>query len=939
MNELFHKGVAHDENPPGRGSGRYAYGTGENPGQHQFTIISETARLKKHGISESEIAKMLLGPRAKATDLKAELSIAKSEQRKFNHQRAVQLLDECKGNKSEVARRMGVNESVIRSYLKQIEDGRDSKYQNTADFLKSKVDELGMINVSSSTEFFIGVPDNTKKVAIKILEKQGYVRGQVKIEQLGTGKETLVTVLAPPGTTWKDIQKNKYDIKSIQEFSPDNGNTFWVPEHPTSMSSKRVMVRYAEDGGKDMDGVIQIRRGVEDLSLGKSQYAQVRIAVDDTHYMKGMAIYADDKEFPKGMDVIYNSNKTKDVPMIGSDKNHEVLKRLKSDPDNVFGATIKAGGQYHYKDKDGKDHLSPINKLQEEGDWDTWSRNLSSQFLSKQSIELINQQLNFSIAKKKVELETIQNLTNPVIKQKLLDQFASGCDANASDLSAKGFKGQAFQVILPVPKMKPTEIYAPNYKDGEEVALVRYPHGGIFEIPILKVNNRNNPQAESFMKMAKDAVGIHPQVAEQLSGADFDGDTALVIPITRNKIKIKSKPPIKDLQEFDGKLLYKLPDGSPEMKDRTKQRQMGEVSNLITDMTVGGAGESEIVRAVKHSMVVIDAQKHHLDYKKSADDFDIVSLKAAYQGVNEKGGVKGASTILSRAGSEAHPYQLKEVTDIKKMTPEEVRRWNNGEVIYHETGKTKVKWKEVTNPKKMTPEELENYKSGKKVFRNQGEERVTQKIEQMYLVRDARDLVRDKNNEKEMAYANYANELKSLANQARKESRSIKPIPVNKSAKAAYAEEVRDLEHQLVLARMNQPRETQAQILAGAIVSEKKKSNPELANDYEHLKREKNRALNEARAIVGAKKRLIDISDRQWEAIQANAISTNKLKQILDNTDQEAFKKRATPREMPKALTSAQIALIKSMYSSGMYTQADIAQALGVSTSTVSNAI
>lgn len=933
--ELYHVGVGHDENPPGRGSGRYAYGSGENPGQHQFNIISETQRLKKAGLSDVEIAKMFFGEHAMAADLKAELSIAKSEQRKFNHERAVRLLDDCNGNISEVGRRMGVNESTIRSYLKQVEKGRDDRYQNTAEFLKKKVDELGLINVSANTEIYMGVPDSTKKVAIKILQKQGYIRATVKVEQLGTGKETVVTVLAPPGTSWSDIQKRKTDIKSIQEFSPDGGNTFFVPEYPESVSSKRIMVRYAEDGGKSMDGVIQLRRNVEDLSLGKSQYAQVRIAVDGTHYMKGMAIYADDKEFPPGVDVIYNSNKTKDVPMMGIDKNHEVLKRLKSDKDNPFGATIKAGGQYHY----GPDNkLSPINKLQEEGDWDTWSRNLSSQFLSKQSIKLIEQQLDYSIKKRKVEYDEIMSLTNPVIKKKLLEQFASDCDANAADLRAKGFKGQAFQVLLPIPNIKRNEVYAPNFKDGEEVALVRYPHGGIFEIPILKVNNRNSP-AQSFMDKAADAIGIHPDVAEQLSGADFDGDTALVIPITSNRLKINARPPIKDLQEFDAKILYKLPDGSPEMKDRTKQKEMGEVSNLITDMTVGGAKEHEIVRAVKHSMVVIDAQKHNLNYKQSAQDFEISNLKRNYQGENSKGLPKGASTILSRAGSEVHPYQMMIINDTKKMTPEELKRWNDGEVIYRETGKTRTKWKEITNPKKMTSEELENFNSGKKVFRNMGEERITQTMQQMYLVRDARDLVRNKSNSKEMAYANYANNLKALANDARKESRSIKPIPVNQSAKKLYAKEIEDLNNQLIIAKSNQPKETQAQILAGAIVSEKRKSNPDLAEDYEHLKREKQRALNQARAIVGAKKELITISDKQWDAIQANALSTNKLKQILDNTDQEEFKKRAMPRNTSRSLTDSQLALIKSMYTSGMYTQGDIASIMGVSASTISQAV
>ena len=47
---------------------------------------------------------------------------------------------------------------------------------------------------------------------------------------------------------------------------------------------------------------------------------------------------------------------------------------------------------------------------------------------------------------------------------------------------------------------------------------------------------------------------------------------------------------------------------------------MGDVSNLITDMTIKGANNDELARAVRHSMVVIDSEKHNLDVKASARD-------------------------------------------------------------------------------------------------------------------------------------------------------------------------------------------------------------------------------------------------------------------------------------------------------------------------------
>lgn len=324
-----------------------------------------------------------------------------------------------------------------------------------------------------------------------------------------------------------------------------------------------------------------MRRGVKDLDLGNSNYAQVRILVDGTHYMKGMAIYNDD--LPKGVDVIFNTNKSKGTPMLG-DKNNTVLKLIKNDPENPFGSLIKEhGGQSYYIDKDGKEKLSLINKRAEEGDWGSWSDHLSSQFLSKQPLPLIKKQLNMSAADKQAEFDEICALTNPTVKKAMLKSFADDCDAAAVHLKAAALPRQKYQVILPIPSMKDTEVYAPNYKDGEQVALVRYPHGGRFEIPILTVNNRQKDAVKVIGKNPIDAVGINGKVAAQLSGADFDGDTVMVIPTGKN-VKIAAEPPLKGLEGFDPKLKYGgKPEGTFKVMNNT-QTEMGKVSNLITDM-------------------------------------------------------------------------------------------------------------------------------------------------------------------------------------------------------------------------------------------------------------------------------------------------------------------------------------------------------------------
>ena len=246
------------------------------------------------------------------------------------------------------------------------------------------------------------------------------------------------------------------------------------------MYGSRIYIRYDEDGGSTKDGVIELRKGVDDISLGNSTYAQVRVAVDDKYFLKGMAVYSND--IPKGYDVLVNSNKPKGTP---PDK---VFKEMKTkvnpetgekeiDWDNPFGALVKQskvdeatgllkGGQYEYIGKDGKKHLSAINKLKEEGDWNNFSKTLSSQFLSKQPLQLINKQLDLSMKDKLSEFEAIQQIKQPELKKKLLISFAEECDKAAVDLKAAPVPGQSSKVILPSNDISDKEVYAPTYSTG-----------------------------------------------------------------------------------------------------------------------------------------------------------------------------------------------------------------------------------------------------------------------------------------------------------------------------------------------------------------------------------------------------------------------------------------------------------------------------------------
>ena len=894
--ELYHYGTK-------RHSGRYPFGSGDDPYQHESDFYNYANELKKNGLSEKEVADAC-GLTVK--QYRSKYSNARNEVYAARVSEAQKLKAKGYSNVA-IAEKMGTNESTIRNYLKPQATDRANKTTMTADVLKKAVDKKGYIDVGGGVENQMGVSRNVLDNSIRKLEEEGYTRHYIQTEQMGTGKKTSIMVLAKPNTSYSEVYKNRDKIEFPGYHSSDKGTSYDSLKAPVSVSSKRIKINYKEDGGIDKDGVIELRRGVDDISLGNARYAQVRIAVDNSHYLKGMAMYSDN--MPEGIDIVFNTNKPKGTPMLG-EKDNSVLKPMKKDSDNPFGATIKGEdrlvmAQRYYIDKNGKKQQSALNIVNEEGDWNVWRKSLSSQMLSKQSPMLAKKQLKLAYDLKQEEYNEIISLQNPVIKQQLLEKFADGCDSAAVHLKAAGLPRQASKVILPFPDMKETEIYAPSFRNGERVCLIRYPHGGTFEIPELTVNNKHKT-ANSLIHNAKDAVGINPKVAERLSGADFDGDTVLVIPMSG--VNIRTSNPLKGLKDFDPKVAYPAYPGMIRTGDKgsgfNKQRQMGDVSNLITDMTIQGANPNEIAAAVRHSMVVIDAEKHNLNYKQSEIDNNIRALKKKYQGRENA----GASTLISRASGDKRVPVRKEITSTKNMTPEELERYNRGEKIFRETGET------YTN------------KSGKEVLR-------LQKTTKMADTSDAYSL--SSGTMIESVYAEHANKLKSLANQARIQSRNTKPIPYSPEAKKKYNKEVSSLDAKLNTALKNRPLERKAQLLANAEVKAVRDANPNLDND--DIKKLKSRALIKARAKTGAGKQQIQITPSEWEAIQAGAISSNKLKKIINNSDLDTLKQLAMPREF-KGMSPGKVSKAKALEANG-YTLAEIADSLGVSTSTIQKAL
>jgi DNA-binding NarL/FixJ family response regulator len=883
---LMHYGVK-------RRSGRYPWGSGDNPYQHGGDFLARVEELQRLGKTEKQIADEL---HLSTTDLRMQVRVAKHERRALQADRARSLREDGK-TLDEIASILGyANDSSVRALLNENTAANKNKAQATAEILKKELAEKGAIDVGTGVERQLGVSTGVLQEALFILETEGYNRYGVGVPQVNDPKKRTITpVISVPEIDQRAVYQNLDLVKSVGDYhSTDGGESWDKREYPASIDSSRVKILYGDEGGTLKDGVIEIRRGVADLDLGDSHYAQVRILVDGTHYLKGMAMYSDD--MPDGADIVFNTNKHTGTPKM------DVLKKIQDDPDNPFGALIKANGQSHYIDADGNEKLSAINKLKEEGDWDKMSKNLSSQFLSKQPIQLIKKQLDLTYADAADEFSEICSLNNPTVKRKLLLDFADECDSAAVHLKAAALPRQSTQVILPLNAMKETEIFAPNYRDGEKVVLIRYPHGGTFEIPELTVNNKNPTAVSVLGKNIRDAVGINPKVAERLSGADFDGDQVVVIP-TGGRVKIQSTPALKDLKDFDPKTDYST-EGKTGVrllaKGAATQRQMGEISNLITDMTLKGATEPEIARAVKHSMVVIDAAKHKLDYRQSEKDNGIAELKKKYQGFDDETGHHGgASTLLSRRKQDVEVPERQGSGVIDPLT---------GKVVYKESGRTYV-----------------DPRTGKTVA-------ATTKVKRILAVDDVRSM--SSGTLQEEAYADYANKMKDLANKARLEYKATPTLKRSASAAKAFEPEVNRLMAALKVAQLNAPLEREAQRIANARVKAKVQANN--ITDKDEISKIRRAAISDARNSTGAsgKRTRITISDGEWTAIQSGAISDTTLSEILRYAEPKTVRERATPRRTTQ-LSDARISRIKAMANSG-HTNAEIAEALGISTSAVS---
>lgn len=940
-----------------RHSGRYPWGSGENPYQRSQNFLSRYDQLfnerdenGKHVFTKKQIADAL---GMKTQDLVQRVSLARSEVWQYEFSEYERL--KKKGmSRSAIARRMGRNESTLRNWEKQSTQNFMSRNDKNAKVLEDRVNESGFIQVGAGAEYFLnncskGVLDN----ALKALEMKGYNVHNIQIEQLGTGKMTTVKVLTKPGVTKKDVYDNLDKIRLPDpDYIYEQDKELKKARDYVSVNPDRVQVRYAEDGGIDKDGLIEIRRNVPDLDIGRNHYVQGRILVDGDHYLKGMIAYADDLD--PGVDIRFNTNKHRGTPMINrEDKDNSVLKPIKTGQENIFGANIKPDDKLvrahrTYIDENGEEKQSAVNIVKEEGDVDAWSKNLASQFVSKQPPALAKRQLKLLYDNSKADMEEVAAYTNPVVKEKMLEDLAGRFDHDAVHLQAAALPRQKSKFIMPLTNVKDNECYCPSFDDGEQIALVRYPHGSITEIPILTVNN-NNKEAKRVLGDAVDAVGISPRAAERLSGADFDGDTVIALPT--DKIKIASKPQYPGLVGFSTTESFPGYEGMKRMTKHQKGVEMGVASNLITDMTIQGAKPAELERALKYSMVVIDAEKHGLNWRLAEEQLGIAALKKRYQPNG------GPSTLLSRSTAEDRTIKERKLKTVSTMSPEEYKRWKSGEDIYVNTNRTIKDYKKTYPRSKMTKDEKAMVDSGDKEKMWEVYNRMLEDGRAQETYKDVREKPikkgylynpyeltstgdRDTAQRIEIIYADHAVAMKDLAKQARAMARDQAEFKKDKVAEEKYKREVESLKSKLAIAERNAPLERQAQIKANLEYRQWLDDHP--GEDSDHKKRQRGIILDAARRSVGAKKLVIGSDDnpltpKEWEAIQAHAISRSKLRDILNNSDMNVVRKYAMPKTKT-GLAPAKLSRAKMLLNSG-YSRKEVCDQLDISESTLIDAI
>ena len=362
-----------------------------------------------------------------------------------------------------------------------------------------------------------------------------------------------------------------------------------------------------------------------------------------------------------------------------------------------------------------------------------------------------------------------------------------------------------------------------------------------------------------------------------------------------------------------------------------------------------------------------DSKKHELNYTQAYKDLGIKDLEKKYQ-TKPNGKVGGANSLISRSTSEINVTKMEwrygkidpetgekimtapqKTTEVKRKpvyaeAPADYR-WVDNEGNSHKSkyfkdsdGNKVIE----TYTGKVVKNKDGNYEykpgDGKQKWVDDKEVERTMKVSQMSNAKDASELLSNNPSKMELTYMEYANHMKTMANNARKQAVQIETsYPLDPVAKKEYAAEVQSLNEKLIKAKKNNVRERQAQSLATSRVNAEMDANPGLYNDADDRKKLRDRAIKQARYDCNAQKDRDIFTEKEWEAVENKAVSATTLNELLRNADSAEYTRMALPRT--NKISSAKKSRIKTLAAQG-YSQEEIAKMVdGVSASSVSDII
>ena len=238
------------------------------------------------------------------------------------------------------------------------------------------------------------------------------------------------------------------------------------------------------------------------------------------------------------------------------------------------------------------------------------------------------------------------------------------------------------------------------------------------------------------------------------------------------------------------------------------------------------------------------------------------------------------------------------------MTPEEKKRYYEGEIITRPTGERKKQYIVESTGKALTNKEMDSLpkdpKTGKSIFPKGSWQETgdikTYKTKKGY-THDPWELTSGGSKDNpgtsmEAIYAEYASGMKALANRARKESRTLEYPTVDKEAKKIYSAEISVLNDKIKEAEINRSLEREAVRIADEQMKIINADNPDMSYDDKQKKRAQ--CIQGARNRIGKESYTLDITPKEWEAIQSHALSKTAVEKIIKYADIDKVKEYAS---------------------------------------------